>query len=160
MVTVQHQIVELISGEGRIFGWRLGAARLAAGLLCVVSPAAADEILDLRSALLDAAVSPAGVLKAFFAARNRLENEHYLLFYRLRRVLEPALGVEISAPGVESVRRGVDFRFRDTLQMRRSLQREWFEHHLSVSAPSTVKVAVIWRFQSTPSREAPQVSRL
>lgn len=134
------------SVERRLSGWRRDAARLAAELLCVVSPAAADEMLDLRSALLDSRVTAAAVLKTFFAARNQLEAEHYLLFYRLRRVLEPALAVDVSVGCGEAVRQSVDFRCRDTAQLRRSLQRDWFEHDLSVNAPEQVKVAVVWRF--------------
>lgn len=127
-------------------GWRRDAARLAAELLREVSPAAADEVLDLRMALLDGTVSPGGVLRAFFAARNRLESEHYLLFFRLRRVLEPALGVETTVAGGESRREAVDFRHRDVRQLIRSLRRERFEHDLSVFSPEAVAVRVVWRF--------------
>lgn len=127
-------------------GWRRDAARLAAELLCVVSPEAADEMLDLRSALLDGTVSAQEVLKAFFAARNQLEKEHYLLFYRLRRVLEPALGVEVFRKGDAPVRRSVDFSWREVGQVLRSVRRECFEHDLTLSSPSDLRIAVCWRF--------------
>ena len=127
-------------------GWRRDAARLAAELLCVVSPAAADEVLDLRTALLDGAVSAHEVLKAFFAARNRLEKEHYLLFYRLRRVLEPALGLDITRNGRPADRRAVDFSWRNVGQVLRSVRREAFEHDLTLGSPSELRVAVCWVF--------------
>ena len=131
----------------RLAGWRRDAARLAAELLCEVSPAAADEVLDLRSALLDGSVGAGGVLKTFFLARNRLESEHYLLFYRLRRVLEPALALSVQLPG-EAVpsRRPLDFLCRDLAYLRRSVQRECFEHDLAVTAPEVVRVEPVWRF--------------
>jgi hypothetical protein len=135
------------STDRQLAGWRKDAARLAAQLLCEVSPAAADEVLDLRSRLLDGNVSAASVLQAFFAARNQLETEHYLLFYRLRRVCEPALALEVSTgPEGETVRAEVDFRCRDFGQLRRHVQRERFEHDLTVQAPGQVKVEVVWRF--------------
>ncbi len=133
--------------DRRLAGWRRDAARLAAELLCEVSPAAADEVLDLRSALLDGTVGAEGVLKVFFLAKNRLETEHYLLFYRLRRVLEPALALSVQLPG-EAVpfRHPLDFRCRDLAHLRRSVQRECFEHHLTVGEPEAVKVEAVWRF--------------
>lgn len=127
-------------------GWRRDAARLAGLLLFEVSPTAADEVLDLRSALLNQAVTPGGLLRAFFAARNRLESEHYLLFFRLRRVLEPALGVEVSSAGSGLVRLPVNFRYREVGQMVRGLRRERFEHDLTVERPEDVEVRILWRF--------------
>lgn len=139
-----------VAASSALAGWRRDAARLAAELLREVSPAAADEVLDLRMALLDGKATPGVVLRAFFAARNRLESEHYLLFFRLRRVLEPALGVEVAIPGGESSREAVDFRHRDVGQMIRSLRRDRFEHDLSVSSPEAVSVRVVWRFAAEP----------
>ena len=127
-------------------GWRRDAARLAAELLCLVSPAAADEVLDLRSALLHGGVSAQEVLMTFFAARNRLETEHYLLFYRLRRVLEPALAIEVTRKNVPPVRQSVDFSWHDVRQVLRSARRECFEHDLALDSPSGAEVAVCWRF--------------
>lgn len=127
-------------------GWRRDAARLAGQLLCEVSPSAADEVLDLRSALLNQAVTPGGLLRAFFAARNRLESEHYLLFFRLRRVLEPALGVEVCSDGGGAARMPVNFRYREVPQLVRGFRRERFEHDLSVDRPEDVEVRILWRF--------------
>lgn len=145
-VNFQQEILNPVASVGVMSGWRRDAARLAAELLCQVSPAVADEVLDLRSALLDSRITPGGLLRAFFAARNRLESEHYLVFFRLRRVLEPALGVEISTPGSGPVREAVDFRYRDASQMIRGLRRERFEHDLRVQSLEQVRVRVCWRF--------------
>ena len=141
----------MTSGRG-LAGWRRDAARLAAELLCVVSPAAADEVLDLRSALLDGAASAHQVLKTFFAARNRLETEHYLLFYRLRRVLEPAMCVEVSTDSGGAVRQEVDFTWHGLGQVLRSVRRERFEHDLTVTSPREVRVSVDWRFRNATAR--------
>lgn len=136
-----------LSTERRLAGWRRDAARLAAELLCQVSPGVADEVLDLRSALLDSGVGAEGVLKAFFSAKSRLESEHYLLFYRLRRVLEPALALNVLLPGeVHPYRQSLDFRCRDLAQLRRAVQQECFEHHLEVPSPDSVQVEPVWRF--------------
>ena len=143
---VQNFSVSPVTINRALAGWRRDAARLAAELLCVVSPAAADEVLDLRSALLDGSVSAQEVLKAFFAARNGLESEHYLLFYRLRRVLEPALGVEVSRKGAVPVREAVDFSWRNVGQVLRRVRRECFEHDLTLSSPSEVLATICWRF--------------
>lgn len=143
---MQNAILLPCSPSRALSGWRRDAARLAAGLLCVVSPAAADEMLDLRTALLDSTVSAMEVLQAFFAARNRLENEHYLLFYRLRRVLEPALGIEVTRKNAPPVRQAVDFSWREVRQVLRSVRRECFEHDLTLASPAGAEVAVCWRF--------------
>lgn len=146
-VNVHPPVSLTFSTDRQLAGWRKDAARLAAQLLCEVSPAAADEVLDLRSRLLDGNVSAAGVLQAFFAARNQLETEHYLLFYRLRRVCEPALALEVShGPETAPERADVNFRCQDLTHLRRTVQRERFEHDLSVKAPGQVKVDVVWRF--------------
>ena len=140
-------VISFSVGSSRaLSGWRRDAARLAAELLCVVSPAAADEMLDLRSALLDGTVSAEQVLVAFFAARNRLETEHYLLFYRLRRVLEPALGIEVTRGNAPPVRQAVDFSWREVRQVLRSVRRECFETDLAIDSPSEAQIAVCWRF--------------
>ena len=135
-----------VGSQRCLSGWRRDAARLAAELLCVVSPAAADEVLDLRSALLDGRVTAGAVLSAFLTARNRLEQEHYLLFYRLRRVLEPALGVEVSVGSEPGDREAVDFRWRNVAQLSRALQRERFEQDLEVASLEEVEVRIVWRF--------------
>lgn len=143
---MQSLPTHFLESERRLSRWRQDAARLAAELLCVVSPAAADEVLDLRSVLLDGRVTAGEVLRVFLAARNQLEQEHYLLFYRLRRVLEPALGVEVSVANRTEERRAVDFRWRNAPQLIRALQRERFEQDLEVASPEEVEVRIVWRF--------------
>ncbi|MDB6136242.1 MAG: hypothetical protein JWM59_4485 [Verrucomicrobiales bacterium] len=155
-VNLQHGILNPVTGSPVLSGWRRDAARLAAELLCRVSPAAADEVLDLRSSLLNTGMTPGGLLRAFFAARNRLESEHYLLFFRLRRVMEPALGVEVSTAAGHHVRSAVDFRYCDPRQLVHALRRERFEHDLTVDRPEEVTVRFVWRFESESSSLLPQ----
>ncbi len=138
--------VHSLESERRLSRWRQDAARLAAELLCVVSPAVADGVLDLRSALLDGRVTAGEVLRVFLTARNQLEQEHYLLFYRLRRVLEPALGVEVSVAHRTEARQAVDFRWLNVAQLTRALQRERFEQDLEVASLEEVEVRIVWRF--------------
>lgn len=124
-------------------GWRLDAARLAAELLRSVSPQAADEVLDLRSALLDSTITPARLLRIFLAAKNRLETEHYLLFFRLRRVLEPNLGLKLGRDDAGRIQ-PVDFHFRSLAQLLRRARQNLFEHDLTLTSPDAASVAVIW----------------
>lgn len=121
----------------------MDAARLAAELLRSVSPHAADEVLDLRSALLDPAVTPARLLRIFLAAKNRLEKEHYLLFFRLRRVLEPNLGLRLGPDPAARVE-PIDFQFRSLSQLLRNARRNLFEHDLTLTNPEAATVAVVW----------------
>lgn len=139
--------------QGRVLpGWRLAAARLAAELLCVVTPGEADHALDLRMELLDFRTTPERLLRVFLQAKSRLESGHYLLFYRLRRVLEPALGLEVEVPSGEVMRLPVDFRFREVDHLLRRVRQEQFEHSLAVASPDLVRVSVIWRL--APAAEA------
>lgn len=135
-------------------GWRQDAARLAAELLREVSPHAADEVLDLRAALLDFRTGAKTMLEVFFAARARLESEHYLLFFRLRRVLEPALGLRVSVPGREPEQRAVDFRFRDLNRLTNRVRQEVFEMDLNVKSPADVLVEPVWRLASLTENAA------
>ncbi|WP_050029376.1 hypothetical protein [Verrucomicrobium sp. BvORR034] len=125
--------------------WRADAARLAAQLLCEVSPSAADEVLDLRMMLLDSQASAQSVLSVFFAARNRLESEHYLLFFRLRRVLEPSFGLETTAQDFPARQESVNFHCRDLRHLTRRAQQEAFESDLRLNSPEEVSVRIVWR---------------
>jgi hypothetical protein len=121
-------------------GWRTDAARLAGQLLCSVSPQAADEVLDLRSALLDATISAESLLRTFFQAKLRLEDEHYLLFFRLRRVLEPSLGLK-SQHHIEPI----DFQMRSVSQLVNRARQAAYEHDLTLPSPQAAKVSIEWR---------------
>lgn len=123
-------------------GWRKSAAKLAAELLCSVRPEAADEMLDLRSALMDFNVSAESLLQTFLTAKNRLEQDHYLLFFRLRRVLEPSLGIKCS--GSEMVE-PIDFRTRCVTQLKRRAQQSAFEHDLALASPMEARASIEWR---------------
>ncbi|MDB6072253.1 MAG: hypothetical protein JWL81_3424 [Verrucomicrobiales bacterium] len=127
----------------RLAGWRMDAARLAAELLRSVSPKAADEVLDLRSALLEPGVTPAMLLRVFLAAKNRLEKEHYLLFFRLRRVLEPNLGLRLGREAASRIL-PVDFQYRSLPQMLRRARQNLFEHDLALTSPDAAAVTVVW----------------
>ena len=64
------------------------AARLVEALFAVTAPAHWDRLLDLRQALLEGAESRQW-LPLFLECRRVLEEDHYLPFYRLRRLLLP-----------------------------------------------------------------------
>lgn len=95
--------------------------------------------------LLDSQASAQAVLSTFFAARNRLESEHYLLFFRLRRVLEPSFGLETTAQDFPARQESVNFRCRDLRHLTRRAQQEAFESDLRLNSPEEVRVRIVWR---------------
>lgn len=68
----------------------LRAARMVEGLFRVTPAACWDLLLDLRQALLEG-WDAARMAPIFQDCRRELEKDHYLTFYRLRRLLEPSL---------------------------------------------------------------------
>jgi hypothetical protein len=63
-----------------------------------------DLLLDLRGELLHGDEWEQ-VLEQFQQVRDALEADHYLVFFRLRRLLESHLRLEVVAPGGNEVHR-------------------------------------------------------
>ena len=111
-------------------GWQLAAAKIVEELFPVTDRAHWDALLELRSALLKGE-NWAAVLDQFLACRIALEQEHYLPFYRLRRLLTTSLRLEVAFPSgachssdlAALLRRNP----RSLGHMARALRREWFE---------------------------------
>jgi hypothetical protein len=83
----------MISDRGPLPTWRASAARVVEELFPRTGPAAWDGLLDLRGRLLHGG-SCEEVLEEFAACRQHLEEDHYLPFYRLRRLLAAHLRLE------------------------------------------------------------------
>lgn len=64
-----------------------------------VSGEDADCLLDFRHGLRQRRDAEA-VLRCFCELRRRMENRHYLVFFRLRRFLENQVEVRITSPSV------------------------------------------------------------
>ncbi len=62
----------------------------------------ADSLLDLRQ-MLRARADAEGALRLFCRLRERLEERHYLVLYRLRRWLENHIVAEFCPPGADAV---------------------------------------------------------
>jgi hypothetical protein len=104
--------------------------------------------LDLRVAMIEG-VRWDRVLNLFLVCRERLELDHYLPFFRLRRLLATSLQLEAgSSPELSS---NPDLALmlarqpRSLADIKRSIRREWFEHDLDLDDPKLVKVRVVER---------------
>ena len=92
--------------------WRATAAKVVEELFPTSPQCHWDELLDLRCQLVSGAHCEE-VLEAFAACRRSLEDEHYLPFYRLRRLLAAHLRLEgESSVTLESLLRKRHFSFR------------------------------------------------
>ena len=78
-------------------GWQVAAAKIVEELFPATDRMHWDALLELRSAFLKGQ-DWAAVLDQFLACRLELEQEHYLPFYRLRRLLTTSLRLEVSFP--------------------------------------------------------------
>ena len=92
--------------------WRASAAKVVEELFPASPQAAWDELLDLRVQLVDGGTCEE-ILERFATCRRRLEEDHYLPFYRLRRLLAGHLRLEgASAITLESLLRQRNFSSR------------------------------------------------
>jgi hypothetical protein len=73
--------------------WRAAAGRIVEELFPVTQADAWDALLDLRGQLLHGS-DWSEVLEVFLSCRLDLEEDHYLPFYRLRRLLAGHLRLE------------------------------------------------------------------
>lgn len=74
-------------------GWRDGAVRLIEELFPVTSECYWDQLLDLRSSFL-ADTDGNELIREFLRCKGKLELDHFLPFYRLRRILAAHLSLE------------------------------------------------------------------
>lgn len=123
--------------------WRLDAARIVEELFVGASPEFWDLLLDLRGDFLGG-VNLTRTLDLFLMSRECLEADHYLPFYRLRRLLSASLRLEsangtavISADSLEALLRG---RLRSFSDLKRKVRRELFEHSLDQAVPIGLRV--------------------
>ncbi len=92
--------------------WRSAAAKVVEELFPVSPQVDWDALLDLRGHLLNRGDCD-GLLEAFAVCRRALEEEHYLPFYRLRRLIAAHLRLEGEAPvSLEALLRRRNFSIR------------------------------------------------
>jgi len=96
--------------------WRATAASVVEELFSVSAQSAWDDLLDLRMKLLHES-DWAEVLEAFLVCRRSLEEDHYLPFYRLRRILVSHLQLENDGVSLARLMRKRNFSFRKWQQV-------------------------------------------
>ena len=103
-------------------------------------------LLDLREHLLRGD-DWEETLDLFLACRQRLEAEHYLPFYRLRRLIANSLKLEAgtSRAQVAPLREILRRKHRSLADIKRTLRREIFEHDLRQAGTDRISVRVVER---------------
>lgn len=132
--------------QNSVKSWRDDAVKIVEELFPGSPTESWDMLLDLRAEFLrgdnwDRA------LDVFLACREALEEEQYLPFYRLRRLLAESLRFEAGHPGVPvaSIKQVLARKHRSLADIRRAVSRELFEHDLSASAEHPVELRVVER---------------
>ena len=97
--------------------WRITAAKVVEELFRECPKTSWDDLLDFRQMILhekDWAV----VLDSFRLCRRKLEDDHYLPFYRLRKILVSHLRLENASISLETLLRRKNFCFRSWRKIR------------------------------------------
>lgn len=123
--------------------WRQDAVRIVEELFQVTPACCWDMLIDLRQNLL-AGKDWNKTLDIFLATRERLEAEHYLPFYRLRRLLTESLRLESGAQQT-SLKSLLWKKHRSLADISRAVTREIFEHDLNASLDTPVDLRVVER---------------
>jgi hypothetical protein len=126
--------------------WRTDAASIVEDLFRCTRPDAWDMLLDLREHLLQGD-DWEETLDLFLACRERLEAEHYLPFYRLRRLIANSLSLEAGASQahVAPLREILRRKHRSLADIKRTLRREIFEHDLCQGGIDRIPLRVVER---------------
>ena len=126
--------------------WRNDAARIVEELFRSTPTDAWDMLLDLRRHLLEGDDWDEA-LDFILCCRERLEAEHYLPFYRLRRLLAESLRLEAgrSQAHVAPLREVLRRKHRSLADMKRTVTREIFEHDLREAGIDRIQVRVVER---------------
>jgi len=127
--------------------WRKDAVAIIEELFPVTSRKEWDRLLDLRALLLNEGCCK-DILEKFLECRIQLESDHYLPFYRLRRLIAGSLRLEavMQTGGCCKWRRLCPlnelWRHDSLSNFQKAVKREWFEHDVttSVNDPVTFKV--------------------
>jgi hypothetical protein len=126
--------------------WRNDAAQIVEDLFPCTSPKVWDLLLDLRMHLLEGD-DWNETLDLFLSCRESLEAEHYLPFYRLRRLLAESLRLEAGRDQahVATLREVLRRKHRSFADIERTVTREIFEHDLRDSGKNPVQLRVVER---------------
>ena len=128
--------------SGKQSGWRADAARIVEELFPVTRPSHWDQLLDLRGLLLVGS-DWRKTLDVFCSCRKSLEEDHYLPFYRLRRLLAVSLRLEAVNSGLPpwSLEELLQKRHRSFADIEKRIRRDCFE--LTPAGDNGVAVRVV-----------------
>jgi hypothetical protein len=131
-------------GNRGVSSWRNDAARIVEELFRCTPSETWDMLLDLRQHLL-AGNNWDKTLDLFLSCRERLEHEHYLPFYRLRRLMAESLRLEAGSgeAHVVSLREVLRRKHRSLADIKRTVSREIFEHDLRDIAVGPIELRVV-----------------
>ncbi len=147
MMEVTSMSLTTIINPPTITGWRLDAAQIVEGLFPVTDPAGWNLLIDLRQALLHGK-NWSQTLDQFLTCRCRFESDHYLPFYRLRRLLSASLKLEAELDAPVEVAALADLLRTPHVSLdsiKKAVRRELFEHRLHLDPASKVPLRVVER---------------
>jgi hypothetical protein len=124
--------------------WRHDAVRIVEELFPGAPREHWDLLLDLRAGLLRGDDWDS-TLDIFLACRERLEEEQYLPFYRLRRLLTESLRLEAGRGNVVPLRNILMRKHRSLADIKRAVSREVFEHDLDAPAGLAGELRIVER---------------
>ncbi|MGA7393702.1 MAG: hypothetical protein WBL40_15000 [Terrimicrobiaceae bacterium] len=132
------------SRESEKPSWRNDAARIVEDLFRSTPTETWNMLLDLRQHLLDGN-NWDETLDLFLSCRERLEAEHYLPFYRLRRLMAESLRLEAGSgqAHVVTLREVLRRKHRSLAEIKRTVSREIFEHDLRDVAVDSIELRVV-----------------
>jgi len=123
--------------------WRKDAAAIVEELFQAANPDCWDALIDLRGELLEGK-NCARLLDVFLWCRARMEEDHYLPFFRLRRLIAGSLRLEVEFgrgdARIQCLASVLRRKHPSVSSIRRALGREWFEHSLHVDAAEDVRL--------------------
>ena len=130
-------------------GWRQAAAHIVEELFPSTDPKYWNLLLDLREWLLSGEDWET-TLNCFLHCRDVLEADHYLPFYRLRKLFCTSLKLEITDRRLDTpclcLARALRNRHRSLSDIRRAVYREAYEQDLEVGTPDNIHVRLVERF--------------
>ncbi|MFY8215407.1 MAG: hypothetical protein ACOVMP_02255 [Chthoniobacterales bacterium] len=139
-----HSDCNSISGHT----WKGDAIQIIDALFPVCPTECWNDLLDLRVVMAEGERWDR-VLNLFLVCRERLELDHYLPFFRLRRLLATSLQLEAGSTPEQSSNPDLALLLarspRSLADIKRSIRRDWFEHDLELEDPRLVKVRVVER---------------
>ncbi|MGA7881551.1 MAG: hypothetical protein WCC08_05160 [Terrimicrobiaceae bacterium] len=132
------------SRESEKPSWRNDAARIVEDLFRSTPTETWNMLLELRQHLLDGN-NWDETLDLFLSCRERLEAEHYLPFYRLRRLMAESLRLEAGSgqAHVVTLREVLRRKHRSLAEIKRTVSREIFEHDLRDVAVDSIELRVV-----------------